>query len=192
MHEWILSWSGGVADLPGCDAIVLPAALLPDLRISQPGAILGAQVLAFGPAEMLPIALMRGADEFLRTPWAAAELFARLRHCLLTATRASRRLGLSLQPGAVSSAATSVALSGAEYRILQLLLRFAGEVVDRQAFCFALWGRFLPQSRAVDVHISSLRRKLAQLASGTSSWTIQTVRGQGYVFIGHQSPVDNL
>lgn len=190
--QWLLSWSQEVTDLPRCDAVVLPAHMLPDLRAFQPGVLHGALVIVFGPVELLPIVLMRGAADYLRTPWGACELFARLSRRLLEVTHSKRRFGLSVRRGAVSSTAASATLSAAEYRILRLLLRFAGEVVTRQALNYAVWGHSAPESRAVDVHISSLRRKLRPLATATASCAIQAVRGEGYMLIGHDSLVDNL
>ena len=191
-RQWSLSWSRGLDDLPRCDALVLPGHMLPDLRVIQPGMLFSAQVIAFGPAELIPIVLMRGVADFMRTPWGAAELFARLRRRLLEAARADSRFGLTLRAGSVSSVAASASLSAAEYRILQLLLRYAGEVVGRESLYYAIWGRGAANSRTVDVHISSLRRKLRTLASDTSSCAIQSVRGEGYLLSGHDSLVDKL
>ncbi|TVR32604.1 MAG: winged helix family transcriptional regulator [Spirochaetaceae bacterium] len=190
--QWSLSWSRGLGDLPRCDALVLPGHMLPDLRTIQPGMLLSAQVIAFGPAELIPVVLLRGVADFMRTPWSAAELFARLRRRLLEAARADSRFGLTLGAGCVSNVAASASLSAAEYRILQLLLRYAGEVVSRESLYYAIWGRGGANSRTVDVHISSLRCKLRTLASDAGSCAIQSVRGEGYLLSGHDSLVDNL
>ncbi len=192
LGQWCLSWSRALGDLPRCDALVLPGHMLPELRVIQPGMLLSAQVIAFGPAELIPIVLMRGVADFMRTPWGAAELFARLRCRLLVAARADSRFGLTLRAGSVSSVAASASLSATEYRILQLLLRYAGEVVRRESLYYAIWGHGAADSRTVDVHISSLRRKLRTLESDASSCAIQSVRGEGYLLSGHNSLVDKL
>ena len=63
-----------------------------------------------------------------------------------------------------------------------MLARNAGRVVSKQELSEQGLGRPLARfDRSVDVHMSSIRHKLGELADGRS--TIQTVRGMGYQFI---------
>jgi two-component system, OmpR family, response regulator CpxR len=72
-----------------------------------------------------------------------------------------------------------VALTGAEFRVLELLLRSAGQVISREAMTEQALGRKLvPYDRSIDTHISNLRRKL-DLEAGKNP-EIKNVRGSGY------------
>ncbi len=72
-------------------------------------------------------------------------------------------------------------LTGVEFELLALLLNHAGEVVTREAVSREVFDRPLTHfDRALDVHISNLRRKLGTPADGSER--IKTVRGIGYVF----------
>ncbi len=65
-----------------------------------------------------------------------------------------------------------------EYEILAALVRATGQVVSRDALMAAVFGRDAsPLDRALDVHISHLRRKLGQNRD-----LILTVRSVGYMF----------
>jgi two-component system response regulator CpxR len=72
-----------------------------------------------------------------------------------------------------------VALTGAEFRVLELLMRSAGQVISREAMTEQALGRKLvPYDRSIDTHISNLRRKL-NLEAGANP-EIKNVRGSGY------------
>lgn len=105
------------------------------------------------------------------------------------AAPAPRRAGERLQVGEVEwEGAARVArvrgealdLTGAEFDLLGLLLRHAGEVVSREVISREVFDRpLLHFDRALDVHISNLRRKLGALHAEEP---IKTVRGVGYIF----------
>ena len=72
-----------------------------------------------------------------------------------------------------------VNLTGAEFRVLELLMRSAGQVLSRDAMTESCLGRKLvPYDRSIDTHISNLRRKL-DLEAGKNP-EIKNVRGSGY------------
>ena len=72
-----------------------------------------------------------------------------------------------------------IALTGAEFRVLELLMRSAGQVISREAMTEQAFGRKLvPYDRSIDTHISNLRRKL-DLEAGKNP-EIKNVRGSGY------------
>src|SRR5690606_2264410 len=120
----------------------------------------------------------------------ARELVARI-HAILRRTQAGSqiegpevlRIGLlTLETGLrrVRVADEIVALTDAEYRILDLLVRNAGRVVSRSEITQrALGRRLLGLDRSVDTHVSNLRRKLG--ARIDSSTPIIGVRGAGYM-----------
>ena len=73
-----------------------------------------------------------------------------------------------------------VPLTGAEFRVLELLMRSSGQVISREALTEQALGRKLvPYDRSIDTHISNLRRKL-DLEKSTNPG-IRNVRGSGYM-----------
>lgn len=83
----------------------------------------------------------------------------------------------------------AVSLTGAEQRILEILMRSAGCVVQRQQIGVFALGR-IPSAydRSIDTHISSLRRKLRSTALA-STLVIRNLRGQGYLLAADDSGV---
>jgi two-component system response regulator CpxR len=77
-----------------------------------------------------------------------------------------------------------VALTTTEYDILEQLVRFAGRTVSRDELTTILYQRrATPFDRALDVHVSHLRKKL-----GRHGELIRTVRGVGYLFCSGGAP----
>ena len=79
-----------------------------------------------------------------------------------------------------------VALTGAEFDVLLLLLRSAGKVLSREEIAEAALGRGMGFfDRSIDNHISNLRKKLGSHVGEVER--IQNVRGTGYVYTGEIS-----
>ena len=73
---------------------------------------------------------------------------------------------------------TEIDLKPREFRLLEFLLRHAGEVVTRTMLLEHVWDyHFDPQTNVIDVHISRLRNKLDK---DFSNQLLETVRGAGY------------
>jgi len=127
-----------------------------------------------------------GADDYLRKPFALAELHARL---LAMARRGGDAPPARLELGTVSIdfAARRLArgghvvpLTGREWAVLELLASRAGRVVSRHELLENAWPRAArASSESLDVILSRLRRKLGRPSDGCS---IRTVRGEGFVF----------
>lgn len=133
-----------------------------------------------------------GADDFLTKPFSPRELKARIQAVLrrfnLSPADAQRRssclqLGeLSLNPSAGQATLRDQALhlTGAQQRVLEVLMRAAGQIVPRpQIAHYALGREPGPYDRSVDTHVSALRKKLQTDTAG-ASLTIRNVRNQGY------------
>lgn len=165
--------------LPGFDGF----SLLRQLRAASniPVIMLTART---APADRIH-GLEQGADDYLAKPFAPGELLARIRAVLRRSSPATGMAVLELNGVKISSATrevwcegSPVDLTGAEFDILELLLRNAGRAVSRDEIATSLYQREAsPYERSLDVHISNLRKKL-----GARRTAIRTLRGAGYLF----------
>jgi two-component system response regulator CpxR len=74
-----------------------------------------------------------------------------------------------------------IELTGVEYDLLEILLRFAGQIVKREDLMKEVLGRELsPFDRSIDMHVSNLRKKLGHQVAGLER--IKTIRGVGYIY----------
>jgi two-component system OmpR family response regulator len=130
--------------------------------------------------------LKAGGDDYLTKPFAFAELLARMEALLRrhpSAPNATRLkvedLEFDLLARRVSRAGREVELTGRELKLLEYLMRRAGQVVTRTMLLEGVWDlHFDPQSNLIDVHISRLRQAIDR---GTDKALIHTVRGTGYL-----------
>jgi two-component system response regulator CpxR len=131
--------------------------------------------------------LEAGADDYLAKPFHPRELLARIRAILRRAAPAATPAGVLDVSGVRLNAArrevrchdVPLALTTAEFDILELLMRRAGLAVSRDQLTAALYQRpASPYERILDVHVSHLRRKLQ--TAGVDA--IRTVRAVGYLF----------
>jgi two-component system OmpR family response regulator len=186
----------------GYDAIVLDV-MLPRLngidalrQIRQTSRVPVIMLTAKGDDVDRIVGLELGADDYLPKPCNPRELVARLRAVLRRSAaapappaeatvRAPVRVGdVVVRPGerVAEWRGAPVDLTSTEFNVLEVLARHAGEVVTKADLSARALGRPLERyDRSIDMHVSSLRRKLGTLADGRSP--IQTVRGAGYQLI---------
>jgi len=156
-------------------------------KIRERSAIPVIMLTAKGDETDRVVGLELGADDYLAKPFSPRELLARLRAVLRrgqTGVLGQRLkvddLEVDVTARRVTLGGSNVELTGVEFDLLVALLRRPGRVVPRSAL-LELAGRddVTVGERAVDVHISHLRKKLND--QGRERRLIQTVRGMGYV-----------
>ena len=138
------------------------------------------------------VALELGADDYVPKSFSSRELLARVRAVLRrpsakaeeehTHVRSVGGLELTPRTHQVSFSGRPLELTYVEYSILQALMRAPRVIFPRKRllnlFADKEWNKF---DRSVDVHISTLRKKLAD-ATGKTNY-IRTVRSAGYMFV---------
>ena len=138
------------------------------------------------------VGLEIGADDYLPKPFNPRELVARIRAVLRrveTDHQTQIDLGkyvatdIELSPGnrTVLRSGLKVELTSVEFSVLEILLRQKGNVVNRDDLVKQTLGRNLSAyDRSIDVHVSSLRKKLGQRPDGVER--IKTIRNIGYLY----------
>jgi two-component system OmpR family response regulator len=131
-----------------------------------------------------------GADDYLAKPFAPAELAARveaLGRRQVTGEPPVTRLKVAdlemdLLARKVWRADQKIDLQPREFRLLEFLMRHAGQVVTRTMLLEKVWDyHFDPQTNVIDVHVSRLRAKIDK---DFDDQLLQTVRGAGYCLQG--------
>jgi len=130
--------------------------------------------------------LRAGGDDYLTKPFAFAELLARvevLQRRTAVNEAPTRLCAGDLEMDLVSRKVTRggqlVELTAREFRLLEYLLRHAGQVVTRTMLLENVWDlHFDPQTNVIDVHMSRLRGKIDK---GHANPLLHTIRGAGYM-----------
>ena len=170
--------------LPGLDGLSIVRSLRAAGR-DTPVLVLS----ALGEVDDRVEGLRAGGDDYLVKPFALAELSARLEALVRRrsggggAAPVTRLivadLEMDLLARTVKRAGCGIELKPREFRLLEHLMRHAGQVVTRTMLLEAVWDyHFDPQTNVIDVHVSRLRRKIDR---DLGPPLIHTVRGAGYV-----------
>jgi len=130
--------------------------------------------------------LRAGGDDYLTKPFDFLELTARLDVLLRRQSAPPRetilragKLEMDLATRTVHHAGRAVDLLPREYRLLEFLMRHAGQVVTRTMLFEEVWNyRTAEPTNVIDMHVSKLRRKLDPDGADPM---IRTVRGAGYM-----------
>jgi two-component system OmpR family response regulator len=130
--------------------------------------------------------LRAGGDDYLAKPYSLVELVARIE--ALTRRSAAEGIPMKYVVGdlvldrlshKVTRGGEAILLQPREYRLLEYLMRHAGQVVTRTMLLENVWDyHFDPQTNVIDVHISRLRSKIDK---GHERPLLETVRGAGYM-----------
>ena len=186
--------------LGGIDAVILDV-MLPEMdgfevcRTIRRGASAVPIVMLTARGEVMDrvVGLELGADDYLPKPFEPRELLARLQTVLRRSSAAApasstgalgtwhfEGLSIDLDRHQVRRGEATIELTGTEYELLVLLAGQPGKVFSRDDILTRLRGHAAEEiaSRAVDILVSRLRRKLEPLNN------IRTLRNAGYRFVG--------
>ncbi|MBY0611542.1 MAG: winged helix-turn-helix domain-containing protein [Beijerinckiaceae bacterium] len=127
-----------------------------------------------------------GGDDYLVKPFAFAELLARIealaRRPPLNEVKTAlqvRDLNMDLLKRTVRRGTSEIDLQPREFRLLEYLLRHAGQIVTKTMLLENVWEyHFDPKTNIVETHISRLRSKIDR---GFERELIETIRGSGYM-----------
>ena len=178
----------------GFDAIILDRMLpggIDGIRIletlrSQHNAVPVLVLSALSQVDERVAGLKAGGDDYLTKPFAFSELLARVE----ALTRRGKSEGpqtrlvvgdleMDLLSRGVKRNAAKIDLQPREFRLLEYLMRHAGQVVTRTMLLEGVWDyHFDPQTNVIDVHVSRLRQKIDK---PFASAMIHTIRNAGYM-----------
>lgn len=131
--------------------------------------------------------LRAGGDDYLPKPYAFSELLARVevlsrRRGAPASEPTTYRVGdlvLDRLAHRVTREGQEIVLQPREFRLLEYLMKHAGQVVTRTMLLENVWDyHFDPQTNVIDVHVSRLRAKVDK---GFEPPMIHTIRGAGYM-----------
>ncbi|MDF1779032.1 MAG: response regulator transcription factor [Rhizobiaceae bacterium] len=141
---------------------------------------------ALGQVDDRVTGLRAGGDDYLPKPYSFSELLARVE--VLGRRKGMRDnetvykvadLELDRLAHEVHRAGQKINLQPREFRLLEYLMKHAGQVVTRTMLLENVWDyHFDPQTNVIDVHISRLRSKIEK---GYDEALLRTVRGAGYI-----------
>ena len=171
--------------LPGMDGLTTLKYLKTDPKTKDIPVII---VSAKGDEETKVNGLDLGADDYISKPFGMLELIARikanLRKCAI-----NKEEEVIIQAGdivindsehVVYVNKVPVVITLKEYNLLKLLIQHIDNVITREKILKDVWGYdFVGETRTLDMHVKSLRAKLAEQ---TDKSYIKTVRGVGYKF----------
>jgi two-component system, OmpR family, response regulator len=169
--------------LPKLDGLSLIRSLR-EQKVDTPVLILS----ALGQVDDRVKGLRAGGDDYLPKPYAFSELLARAEVLARRRSTSSASeptayriddLELDRLSHRVTRAGKEIALQAREFRLLEYLMKHAGQVVTRTMLLEHVWDyHFDPQTNVIDVHVSRLRAKVDK---GFERPLIHTVRGAGYM-----------
>lgn len=153
------------------------------------------------------LGLELGADDYLPKPFNDRELVARIKAILRRTVNSKEKElttetppapvadvpeerkflqfgGVELHPGRQQAIfqGNDLDLTGTEFALLEILVKNPGQILSRELLSLEILGkRLTPYDRAIDMHISNLRKKLPE-RNDNLPW-FKTLRGRGYLLV---------
>jgi len=171
--------------MPGLDGIEVARRLKSDPRTNQIPIVM---LTAKGEETDVVVGLTLGADDYVTKPFSMKILLARLSSVLRRAEQGasaeSTEAGiLKAGPLTIDTSKHEVSVNGeparltlTEFKLLTALVNARGRVLTRdQLMDKAMGSDVFVTDRAIDVHVTAIRKKL-----GVANWLVHTVRGVGY------------
>jgi two-component system OmpR family response regulator/two-component system copper resistance phosphate regulon response regulator CusR len=128
-----------------------------------------------------------GADDYIVKPFAMDELMARVEAVY---RRTSDKPAMHLKAGdmqlnlankRLTQGGHNIDLTPTEFSIMEMLMRYAGQVVTRKMLCEHIWGfDWDGPTNVIEVHMNRVRGKIDR---GRSQSRIRTIRGRGYALV---------
>jgi two-component system OmpR family response regulator len=169
--------------LPGVDGLTILTTMR-SIGIQTPVLMLS----ALGDVDERVRGLRAGGDDYVTKPFDPEEMAARLEVLLRRRQASVPQVETTLSVGPVELDLISrkvkrdgeeIALLPTEYRVLEFMMRHAGQTITRTMLFEVVWGyHFDPGTNLIDVHMGRLRKKIDP--PGVKP-VIQTVRGSGYI-----------
>jgi two-component system, OmpR family, response regulator len=169
--------------LPGVDGLTILTTMR-SIGIQTPVLMLS----ALGDVDERVRGLRAGGDDYLTKPFDPEEMTARLEVLLRRSQTPTTQFETTLRVGPleldlisrkVQRDGEEIVLLPTEYRVLEFMMRHAGQTITRTMLFEAVWGyHFDPGTNLIDVHMGRLRKKIDP--PGVKQM-IQTVRGSGYI-----------
>ena len=167
--------------LPKVDGLTVIKTLRAE-GVRTPGLVLS----ALGEVDDRVKGLRAGGDDYLTKPYAYSELLARIEALARRAVPEEKEtrytvgdLVLDRLSHRVTRGGEPIPLQPREYRLLEYLMKNAGQVVTRTMLLEHVWDyHFDPQTNVIDVHVSRLRSKIDKTFGKP---LLHTVRGAGYM-----------
>lgn len=141
---------------------------------------------ALGEVDDRVTGLRSGGDDYLTKPYAFSELLARIEVLARRSSPTEAATGYSVGDLSLDRLSRNVERGGEkillqprEFRLLEYLMKHAGQVVTRTMLLENVWDyHFDPQTNVIDVHMSRLRTKIDK---GRKTPLLHTIRGAGYM-----------
>jgi len=141
----------------------------------------GKTVFIYGPAYGLPGSFLAGCSDYLREPWDERELLTRAQRIRNAICLDYPWGNLRLRNNECLGPGGSTVLSPAEETILRTLVRNRQKKVEKELLAHLLWGVYREDSRAVDMHVAKLRKKMKAALPPDVRTVILTCRPGGYM-----------
>jgi DNA-binding response OmpR family regulator len=141
------------------------------------------------------ISLEKGAHDYMTKPIELRELLLRMRRTMsMQAVAASPndtiwafgeiRVDQALRAIVTANGSKNVPITAMEFKLLRIFTSRAGRVVDRAELAKVIGVRSVEVSRALDISVSRLRKKLRDAGYEVN---LRSVRGSGYLFSADQA-----